>query len=127
MEKEIFKGAVQYGDWKGSVAADNADLKDMQITLQERGLIPEGHALIGVKFNSHLNGGKPSVGITVRCALPDDIAMATTGGTPILAVRAEVVISADEFLSMFKRFSLSLSRKGEYEDKELSTFSGSTP
>ena len=31
MEQEIFKGAVQYGDWKGSVAADNADLKDMQI------------------------------------------------------------------------------------------------
>jgi len=55
---QIFKASVQYGDWKGTAAADNADPRGIHELLREKGLISKTDFLIGVHvYIGEIHGG----------------------------------------------------------------------
>jgi hypothetical protein len=45
---ESFKASTQYGDWKGTAAADGADARALHSYLEEKKLIKEGEFLVAV-------------------------------------------------------------------------------
>lgn len=52
MEKEHFKAAAQYDDWKGSVAADGADQGDFSEFLRVKGILKQDEIVKGISFYS---------------------------------------------------------------------------
>lgn len=52
MEKEHFKANVQYGDWKGSVAADDAH-EGFSKYLSVAGILKHGEVVTGISLNRH--------------------------------------------------------------------------
>jgi len=48
---DIFKASAHYGDWKGTVAADNADPLEIHNLLRAKGLIKKTDFLIGLHFS----------------------------------------------------------------------------
>jgi len=114
-----FKASVQYGDFKGTAGADNADgnhgLNDF---IKDRGLIQDGEFLIAASlWIGESAGGKlghtyiqallfnhgDSNYETVKAALD-----AMGGPIPVRAV--DISVSPEEFISFFKRFSVVLTR-----------------
>ncbi|MCR3706748.1 MULTISPECIES: hypothetical protein [Citrobacter freundii complex] len=105
MENDIFKASVQYDDWKGSVAADDIDVGGFDSVLEKKGLKNEGEILFGIKFYSG-----------VKFVLIE--AIVGTDEQNLRKVDAEMTL--EEFFKNFKRFSITLSRHGDLEDKSVS-------
>ncbi|EPT5087425.1 hypothetical protein ACVRBD_004466, partial [Salmonella enterica subsp. enterica] len=55
METINFTASVQYDDWKGSVAADNADLTDFHRYLENNGQLAQDETLHAIEFFSGNN------------------------------------------------------------------------
>ena len=49
MGQENFHASVQYGDLKGTAAADRHDTKDISKYLASKGLVAEGEFLVGIE------------------------------------------------------------------------------
>ena len=58
MATDRFTATVQYGDWKGASAADNADQNDASDWLEANGHKKPGEFLIGIKVFVGENHGK---------------------------------------------------------------------
>jgi len=120
-----FKASVQYGDFKGTAAADNADgdhgLNDF---IKGKGLIQDGEFLIAASLwvgdsaggklghtyiHAHLFNHGESNHDTVKAALD-----AMDGPIPVRAVDVEV--TPEQFISFFKRFSVVLTRPSLHLD-----------
>lgn len=113
-----FKASVQYGDWQGTAAADNADRVSLWKYLEDHHLIQTGEFLIATSMWVGENHGKlGSVFVrayvytkgndfdTVKAALD-----ATSGPIPVREIDLELTI--EEFIILFKRFDLMLTRSG---------------
>lgn len=115
---EIFDANVQYNDWKGTAALDDADLKDIRKFMQERGLLNDDEFLIGMKlWLGELHGDeieRPFVHAFVINAQDFEAAKRTldTTADPLPLKKVEVDLSMDEFLLLFKRFAISVSWSG---------------
>ncbi|MEL5596358.1 hypothetical protein QDR00_21920 [Serratia ureilytica] len=104
MEKIHFKASVQYDDWKGSVAADGADQEDFSDLLRAKGILKEGEVVKGISFYS---GGRF---LSVSAFITDEE----------YGLRKEhIEITLEEFFKTFKRFSIKMSRHGEFDDQEI--------
>ena len=55
MERDIFIATAQYNDWKGNVAADNANLRSLSDFLRRKGILLEGQIVKGISFYSAEN------------------------------------------------------------------------
>jgi hypothetical protein len=120
MQPTNFKAAVQYGDWKGTAAADSADKSDANAWLKEKGLIQEGEFLLGMTLFAGENHGvhKDPVSVEFLLATPgdhDSIKSTVDTGVPLVVRRVREVMTIVDFLGLFKRFSIYLSSHGMME------------
>lgn len=113
-----FKASVQYQDFDGTAAADNADQADLHSFLQAKGLLQGAEFLIAaslwigenkdgkigmVNISAHLfQNGDYDTTLAALAATPDPI--------PVRTVRLEV--SLEEYIGFFKRFAVVLTRRG---------------
>ena len=113
-----FGASVQYNDWKGTVAADDADTRDVRKLLSERGELSDGEFLVGVElWLGEMHGDelkRPSVKALIVDAENYEAAeqnfYATEDPLPLKVI--EMDLSMDEFLLLFKRFAVSISWQG---------------
>ncbi|EMB4112327.1 hypothetical protein ACUNI9_20265 [Serratia sp. IR-2025] len=104
MEKERFKASAQYDDWKGSAAADDADQEDFSDLLRAKGILKEGEVVKGISFYSGVHFLSVSAFIT-----DEEYGLR----------RERIEITLEEFFKTFKRFSIYISRDGEFDDQEI--------
>jgi len=108
----IFKASVQYGDWKGTAAADDADQITLSRYLESNGLIKDEEFLLGSSiYIGENHGGKigaayvtaylftPPPNTTVDAALYE-----ITGPIPVREVELEIPL--EQYLAFFKRFKV---------------------
>lgn len=116
MEQEKFEASVQYGDFSGSVAADRGERESITDWLSARELLQPGEIACGIALSIGENHGDEiasPVQIAIYLWSGDSInalnsAIHTTS-SPLTVRRIETVITFPEFLSLFKRFSFTLS------------------
>lgn len=114
---DTFKASVQYGDFKGTSAADRADNgHDLDTFLKDKGLIQPDEFLIAASlWVGESKGGAPG-NAYIKAYLFN-----TAGGNhgsvkealdnmldPIPVRAVDVPVSAEQFVSFFKRFSVML-------------------
>ncbi|PKQ47921.1 hypothetical protein CXH12_19155 [Citrobacter portucalensis] len=104
MEKKHFKAAAQYDDWKGSVAADGADQNDFSEFLRVKGILKQDEIVKGISFYSAEH-------------FFDVEAYVTDKQHGLRRERVEMTL--EEFFKTFKRFSIKISRKGEFDDQDI--------
>jgi hypothetical protein len=115
MSTNTFKASVQYGDWKGTSAADNADKNDASQWLVNNGHKEADELLIGMTMFVGENHGEHRDPISVEFlfASPRDHdnvkAMIESCNGPVPVRRVVVDIPLVEFFGLFKRFSVTLS------------------
>jgi hypothetical protein len=109
-----FTASVQYGDWKGTVAADNADRSEMQNYLKTAGMIAGQEFLVGIELSGATGGAggehHPFIFAYVisGTSLADvESQLKTTG--PIQVRRLDLKLSLQQFFDLFKRFHLTIS------------------
>jgi hypothetical protein len=118
---ESFKASVQYGDWEGTAAADDAHT-DLREYLEGKKLINPNEFLIAASFfvdEDYSNvrafmfqGGRDFESVKDHLA-------AITGPIPVREVN--VKLTPKEFIGLFKRFDVILTWKGfELEGREYS-------
>ncbi|VWD48196.1 hypothetical protein BCO18175_07405 [Burkholderia contaminans] len=125
---ETFKASTQYGDWKGSASADHSDATTLADLLLERELRTRDEFLAGVELyigENHNNslGYTRVVAYLVDGAGFDNALQAIEQAGPALKLKkVDVDLKLEEFLGLFKRFSVTLSnpRLG-LEGREFST------
>lgn len=121
-----FKASVQYGDWKGSVAADNADFESLEKYLDAKELRQPGEFLVATALwvgeNHH---GKLGTVYARAYLYPDrggfdttkDAIEASAGPLPVRIV--DVKLSLGEYIALFKRFDVMLIKRGfDLSDRE---------
>lgn len=119
-----FKAGVQYGDFKGTAAADRADKDDVTDYLRSNGLIQAGEFLVAVELwvgeNHAGKVAQPSIRALVVDAPDYDGAVREVLNQNPVPVRAiNLPITLDQFLGLFKRFAVTLTiRGGELDGKE---------
>jgi hypothetical protein len=107
-----FKASVQYGDWNGTSAADNADQNDLSHHLTVTGLMTDSETLIASSVWVGENHGGKLGGVTVTAYLFSapggttvDVALdAITGPIPVREVELDVTL--EQFIGFFKRFKV---------------------
>ncbi|MEB7588102.1 hypothetical protein NGC36_22810 [Serratia rubidaea] len=104
MEKEHFKASAQYDNWEGSVAADDADQEGFSDFLKVKGVLKAGEVVKGISFYSGAHLLLVSAYVT-----DEEYGMR----------RERVEMTLEEFFKTFKRFSIKISRHGEFDDQEI--------
>ncbi|EGQ8118623.1 hypothetical protein [Vibrio cholerae] len=116
MYSENFKASVQYGDWKGTSAADDADQIRISSWLKENSHMEDNDFLVGVKVHVGENHGEHKDPVSVSfMVLPlktgetveKNIASAN-GPVEVKVVRIDMTVH--EFLAFFKRVEVVFSR-----------------
>lgn len=126
MSTDHFRASVQYGDWEGTAAADDADQRTFGRLLEERGLFdPTREMLIGVELWIGENHGgkveKPYLhAVFVEGDRFDNVAPRLKAERdPIKVRRIDVGLTLEEFIGLFKRFSVVITRRGmDLTDRE---------
>lgn len=127
MSTDTFKASVQYNDLTGTAAADRADMEDAHHWLQSQGLIKDGEFLVGVEI--YFADAMAAEGEEVHLSASFILVQADTFEAAAKGMQQNEVIPArkvshefapSEFLSLFKRFNVTLSSGGELEGREYS-------
>lgn len=117
---ENFRAGVQYNDWSGTVAADDDDQSDLEAHLKGEGLIEQGDFLIGASLWVGENCGGRLGATYVRAFLYPksggaratvESALAASNG-PIQVRVVDLELTPEQFIGLFKRFELVLTRRG---------------
>lgn len=107
-----FRANVQYDDWEGTAAADNADQNDLSSWLKTEKLIEDEEIVVGVSLWIGENHGKvatPQVRFLVVPAANAEKAQAyLNANDPVPLKEVFRELSVDQFLVLFKRFSVVL-------------------
>jgi len=116
---EVFQAGTQYGDWKGTAAADGEHAISFEQYLESKGLTREGEFLIAVSFYSEHEF------VYVRAffyegpqALEEVRKKLSKVKDPIPVRAVEVPLTVAEFFSKFKRFNVVLTWRGLQETIE---------
>ncbi|NSX04797.1 hypothetical protein [Cupriavidus gilardii] len=108
-----FSAGVQYDDWRGQVAADDADLAGIRDYVRESGLIKDGDTVVGVTFYA---GGENFISISalvVRGHRADEFEEALQHPERKLPLESvDLDLSISEFFKHFKRFNIALAPNG---------------
>jgi hypothetical protein len=126
-----FKASVQYGDFKGTAAADNADGEhDLNHFLKGKGMIQDGEFLVAASmWVGESSGGKLGRSY-VKAYLYDkgdsnhDTVKAAIDATegPISVRAVDIEVTPEQFISFFKRLEVFLTRPSlNLDGRELTT------
>lgn len=124
MQTERFIASVQYGDLKGTSAADRADKNDAEAWLVANGHKQKDELLLGISMYAGENHGKHENPVLVEflLAAPGDhdsvLAMLNASNGPVMVRRVKVSMSVTEFFGFFKRFSIAFSAHGMLGERE---------
>lgn len=124
MYSDTFKASVQYGDWKGTCAADDADDADASSWLKDNDYMKDNEFLIGVKMFAGENHGEHRDPVSVSfMILPlekgqtvDQKIAASNGPVEVKVIRVDMGIQ--EFFALFKRFEVALPRSKVFDGCE---------
>jgi hypothetical protein len=126
MMSEKFGAGVTYGDWEGTAAADDADQTNLTIVLRERGLLGENEILIGI--HAYIGENHPGIVQTpfisalIFCGSSpshDEALSQVRLADPVPVKRVRLDLPLEEFVSLFKRFSIAISLSGfEFANRE---------
>jgi|TARA_R110001583_G_C5639171_1_gene407740 hypothetical protein len=123
---DTFKASVQYGDLKGTSAADRADKNDARSWLVNKGLIKDEEFVVGIRMWAGESHGVHKDPVSVHFLVieldgHENIpAKIQAEGEPIKVRDVQVDMSITEFLGLFKRFEITLSNSGLIEGKQYS-------
>ena len=123
--KQIFKAGVSYGDFKGSVAADEADSSGLHEWLKNRQLISDDEYILGIEMAIGENHGVHQDPVYVSFFMSDlkghnDIPeMLNSCGDSVELTKKDVQMDLAEFFGLFKRFNVTLSRRAGLEGKTI--------
>lgn len=116
---ESFVANVQYDDWKGTAAADNADDKTIRDLLKSMGAYDPGKELIlAVRLWIGENHGGKAEAPHIRALIVDMADYETveqwlrSEADPLPIKSVDVEITTDQFIGLFKRFSVVLTNGG---------------
>lgn len=116
MEQETFEPSVQYQDFSGSVAADRGDRETIYHWLNARNLLQQGELVCGISLSIGENHGeevvnpvKVSIYLAEFNSIDSLCEKVNSISGPLAVRRVETVMTLPEFLSLFKRLSLTLS------------------
>ncbi|MCF5747102.1 hypothetical protein [Pseudomonas tremae] len=125
MSTDFFKASVQYGDYKGSVAADDHDSYTIDHYMVSQGLKTSDDRIVGIKMWSgevHGNLQNQPVGITaylIESPGFDEVSTAINGPDPIPVKQVSFDVSLEQFFGLFKRFEIAITRFEELNGREL--------
>lgn len=126
MTIETFTASVQYGDFKGTVEADDREVASLRSHLDQRGLIKEAETLVCIEIwsgDTTLRQEETALQVTVFLAGQqgyDNVKTAVDSGEPLRVRRVNMEMSYATFFSFFKRFSISMSAHGIIDGREIS-------
>lgn len=129
MNTETFRAGVQYGDFKGTAAADRSDNHDLKKYLENHKLIEADEFLIAVEmFSGEVHEPEQNKAIFVTALLTkhekfETVKAAIESGQPLHVRKVHLKLSLSQFFGMFKRFKICLSNDGmltnfEYTSEE---------
>lgn len=126
MATETFSASVKYNDFKGTSAADEADVANARKWLEDRGLMKEGDFLLGIEMSVGENHNKHTDPVyvafnLVQIAEYENVGAmlnSTNGPVPVRRITQQMTVA--EFLGMFKRFNVTLSPDRLLEGREIS-------
>jgi hypothetical protein len=127
MPTDTFRASVQYGDWTGTAAADNADQRDLSDFLatkkifdRDKEFLIAASLWIGENHGGKIQSPCVTAIITLLDSTYDNVSKklkAVQGPIPVR--RVDVELSLEEFIGLFKRFAVVLTRRGlDLEDRE---------
>lgn len=120
MATESFKASVQYGDWEGTAAADGAHASSLHEYLTRKKLIEEDEFVIAASLYTG-EGDFASINAIVFKGQDGTAVKAAIDANdgPLQVRRVRIEITPKEFLALFKRFDVILTRRGlELEGRE---------
>ena len=124
MATEKFLASVQYGDWKGTSAADRADRNGPRDWLEANGYKKSDEFLLGVSIFVGENHGvhKDPIYVNFLLASPGDHdsvkAMIDSTQGPVKVRKVSVEMKLTEFFGLFKRFSIAFSSHGMLGERD---------
>ena len=124
MPTETFHASVQYGDWKGTSAADRADQGDADDWLEAHGHKKANEFLLGITLWAGENHGKHKDPVYVTFLLAsardhDNVkAQIESARTPVAVRKVQVEMKLVEVFGLFKRFSVAFSSHGMLNERE---------
>ncbi|MGL6316656.1 hypothetical protein [Vibrio sp. WXL103] len=107
MENKLI-ASVQYDDWKGSVALDDADDLDVTQYAKDQGKIPQEALIVGVDAYFHSISNEFSVKLYYSTESLRDVDVVPNNFQTV-----SLDIPAVEFLKLFKRVNIAFSWHGE--------------
>jgi hypothetical protein len=128
MAQEKFYASVQYGDLKGTAAADHHDKFTMEKYLEEKGLIEKDETLVGISMWSgevHQRTQDDTVYVTAIVSKGEgyeSVKAAVDSGTPLQVRKIRLDMHLNEFFGLFKRFEICISNYGLIDHKEIEFF-----
>lgn len=128
---DTFVAGVQYDDWKGTAAADDADLGGIRKLLRDRGMLGDDEFLVGIEIWVGENHGgevkEPFItALIVKGNTFETVAETLQKSRDPINVRKVNLddLSIIQFIGLFKRFNVALAWNGldfagrEYEVSE---------
>ncbi|EKO3566966.1 hypothetical protein [Vibrio metschnikovii] len=120
---ETFRASVQYGDMKGSSAADKADLEHAATLLEKSGDISQNEFVVGISMWAGENHGIHTDPVSVKFLVTElngyasipEMLEANSDSFEVRVVRKDMNIA--DFLALFKRLEITLSTGGIIEGK----------
>jgi hypothetical protein len=121
---ESFKASVQYGDWKGTAAADDSDpvATSVHSYLEKKSLIKPDEFLLAVRLFIGENHNNKLAKPYIRAYLLKDagnyeavqerLEELESAGEPIPVREVKIDVPLGEFVAMFKRFEVMLTWHG---------------
>ncbi|WP_334026384.1 hypothetical protein [Burkholderia gladioli] len=111
---ETFRASTQYEDWLGSASADRSDSTTLTDLLLERGLRTAEEFVVGAELSVGDNHDNTIGRTTVTAYLAegagfDNALQAFEQARPPKLRKVQVDLSLEEFVCLFKRFSVTLS------------------
>lgn len=121
-----FKAGVQYGDLKGSVAADIADQIFPSKWLSDNGHISDGECLIGISMFAGENNGQHRDPVSVTFLVSTlnghaNVPAMIQDAEPVQIKEINVDMNIADFFALFKRLEITLSNSGLMENKTYET------
>jgi hypothetical protein len=103
---ERFEASVQYGDWKGSCAADDSDSQSLSVCLREAGYLSEEEIVVAIQFYASYGDFVYSYAYVMSF---EERKKQIDGSAQDIEVRKiELQLTPAEFLKLFKRFDIFL-------------------
>jgi hypothetical protein len=127
MTTEKFSASVQYDDFKGTAAADAADMNNLSKWLEENGHKKANEFLLGVTLFAGENHGSHTDPVSIQLLLTeprdhDSVKSNIENSSPVTVRHVRVDMNLAEFFGRFKRFSIYLSSHGMLNGKDYTYY-----